>query len=369
MINNKFIAVIAVIFIVLASVSVAYVITRDDGTSGNTVTDARGRQVEVPDEINSILAMKACSLQLVSFFDAVNKVTYLDGDGITLQGEVLTDPNRTHTFIKKDLLQGLPFVNTSKDEAVILANPDIIISSEVDVSKLDEFQKRVGIPVFAINADVEFDSDIMYSQLLSLGKLFGEEERAQELVDGIKKMISNITENVGPADEVSAYVCGMNFYGAASNTFVRTSGNYLPFEYSNVYNIMSPAANKQPFNTNPQSIIDAHPKLLFIDGLGLSATLTHIHDNYKTLKFVDAIADGKVYKTMVYKIFGTNWVNQLINVYYVAYIVHGSELGWSFADFEQKANEIIQLFYPGTDVTYAMLAAAQTGGGCGAVAL
>jgi len=369
MIYNKIIAVIAVIFIVLASVSVVYVLTRDNSTDGNTITDARGRQVEVPDEINSIFAMKACSLQIVSFFEAVNKVTHLDGDGITLQGEVLTDPNRTHTFIKKDILQGLPFVNSSNHEAVILANPDIIISSEVNVQTLDNYQKSVGIPVFAINADVEFDSEIMYSQLLSLGKLFGEEERAQEIVDGIHGLIKNIVDNVGPADGISAYVCGMNFYGAASNAFLRTSGNYLPLDYSNVYNVSSPAATKQPYNTSQESIINSHAKIIFIDGLGLASSLSYIKSNNATLKLIDAIADGKIYKTMVYKIFGTNWVNQLINVYFVAYIVHGSDLGWTFADFEQNANSIIQLFYPGTDVTYAMLAAAQTGGGCGTVSL
>jgi hypothetical protein len=85
-----------------------------------------------------------------------------------------------------------------------------------------------------------------------------------------------------------------------------------------------------------------------------------------TLQLIEAISKGEVYKTLVYKSWGTNWINQLINVYYVASVMHGDEFEW---DFEDKANEIIQLFYPGTEITYSDIASAQSGGGCGKVPL
>ena len=356
--NNKIFAIAAVVIIVLAGLSIAYVLTRDNGTEGNTIIDARGRAVEVPDEINSILAMKSCSLQLVSFFDAVNKVTYLDG---TLGGgENLADPNRTHTFVLNDLFKDLPSVDTGNLEKVIETNVDIIISSEVSVSALNEYQKKTGIPVFAINADVEFDSPIFYDQLRSLGKLFGEEDRAEELIAGIKTMISDIYDNVSPVEGISGYICGMNYYGAG--TFLKTSGDYLPFKYSKLNNVMPPKIGGQPYDTDLETVIEKNPHIIFIDGMGLASVKSYFSAHYGMLKLMAAFSeDGGIYTTMIYKNWGTNWVNLLINVYYVASIVHSDEFEW---DFEDKADEIIQLFYPGTDVKYSDLADAQAGEGC-----
>ena len=370
MISKKIIAVAAVIVIVIAGLGIAYVLTYHDNSTagGNIVIDARGRAVTIPNEINSVLAMKPCSLELVSFFDAVNKVEYIDGTVAGSGGESFTDLDRTHTFIMSDLLKDLPAVDTNNYEAVAATHADIIISSTISVSDLDDYQEKVGIPVFAINADLEFDSPDMYYQLFALGKLFGEEQRAVDLVYGIQSMIHKITDNVGHVNGMAGYACGMNFYTAGS--FLRTSGDYLPFEYSKLDNVSPPSlagVGAQPYNTDIESVISANPQIIFIDGQGLASTMGYIHDNIGTLSQIDAISNGKIYKTMVYKDWGTNWVNQMINIYYVASIVHPDVISPSL--FDHYANSIIQLFYPGTDVTYADLAAAQTGGGCGPVSL
>jgi len=335
-------------------------------TDSNTITDARGREVTMPGTIDSVFAMKSCSLQLVSFFDAVKKVKYTDGTTAGSGGENFSDPNRTHTYIMNNL-KTLKSIDTNKYEAVILANPDIIISSEVDVSKLNTYQETVGIPVFAINADVEFDSPMMYYQLFALGKLFGEEKRALELVEGIRALISDITDKVLHIEGKTGYVCGMNFYGMGSVPFLRTSGDYLPFKYSKLDNVSSTnlaGVGGQPYDTNQERVIKNNPKIIFVDGIGLNGVEAYINDNKGTLQHIDAITNKSVYKTMIYKNWGTNWVNLMINVYYVASVVHPGEFDWTFED---KADEIIQLFYPGTKVTYSDLANAQTGGGCGLV--
>ncbi|MCL1810882.1 MAG: ABC transporter substrate-binding protein [Methanomassiliicoccaceae archaeon] len=359
--NNKFVAIFAVAVIILASAGVVYILTRDNSVNGDTITDARGREVAVPDEINSILAIKSCSLQLVSYFEAVNKVEYIDIN----ESFVGTD-SRTHTLVLKGLLQGLPVVDPDNTEAVISANVDLIISSSVDVAALNEEQRKYGVPVFAINADVEFDSDIFFDQIALLGKLFGEEERAEDIVSGIKTMIKNITDNVHPDEELSAYACGMNFRGLGG--FLKTTGDYLPFTYSGIRNVSDSMNNKQPYDlANEEPVNVSKPKMIFIDGMGATSSVNFIHDHMGTLASITAISAGDVYQTLPYKSWGTNWVNQLINIYYVASVADVdtfSELGWNFED---KANEIIQLFYPGTDVTYSDIAGAQAGyggGGC-----
>jgi len=339
--------------------------TPDFYDSKYSITDARGRTIEVP-EINSIYAIHSCSLELVSFFDAVSKVNWYDSSkGSSNGGESFTDPGRTHSFIMaydNPQVLNLPPVDCDDIEAVIAASPSIIISSTVSVSDLNTYQSKAKIPVFAINADVEFDSSIMYSQILALGMLFGEQSRAQELIDGILSFIGNISDNAQHADE-TAYACGMMYYGAG--TFLKTSGNYLPFVYSNVENVYPPVFGGQPYNTDLETLISKNPGVIFMDGSSINVSKQFIEDNMETLSYTDAIKNGKVYQTLVYKDWGTNWVNQLINVYYVADIMHPGEFG----DFEDNANNIIQLFYPGTSVTYDVLANAQTYGGCQQVQL
>jgi len=367
--NVKILAIIAVLLVATAGVVGVFVLTQNDDSEGFTLTDARGREVTIPDNVDSILAIKSCSLELVSFFNAVNKVTHVD-----INERFGGSDNRTHGYILKDKMEGLPVVDPTKVEKVIESGVDLIISSSVNVADLDREQSDYGIPVFAINADLEF-GDQFYEQIIMLGKLFKEEERAEELVNGIKEMISDITYSFLPidSDEVSyesfsAYVCGMNFMGAGN--LQKTTGDYLPFEYAHIRNVMesdSTGVGKQPYSISSVEVIkNRDPQYIFIDGGNYNVTLSNIREstNKKTLETVDAIINGDVYKTMVYKSWGTNWQNQLINVYFVADTVHGDRFDWVF---EEKADEILQLFHPGTDVTYADLASAQTGGGCGKV--
>ena len=364
--NVKIFAVIAVLLVGTAGVAGAIILTQDnDGPSDNILIDARGREVSIPNDIDSILAIKSCSLELVSFFDAINKVTHVD-----INERFGGSDNRTHGYILKDLMNGLPVVDPSSAEQVIKSGVDLVISSTVDVSALNKEQADYATPVFAINADLEF-GDAYYAQLEMLGKLFKEEKRAKDLVNGIKGMISDITKSFQTSnsyDVYTAYVCGMNFMGSGS--LLKTTGDYLPLDYSKITNVMASdtsGVGKQPYNISSVELIkDADPQYIFIDGGNYTSTLKGLTDNIKTLETVDAVIDGNIYKMMVYKSWGTNWQNQLINAYYVADVVHGDRFSWNFDD---KANEIIQLFHPGTDVTYADLASVQTGGGCGKVTI
>jgi iron complex transport system substrate-binding protein len=360
--NNKLIAILATVIVVMSGFGVVYMLTQNDSSDGDIVIDARGRKVAIPDEIDSILGIKSCSLQLVSFFDAVNNVTHLDVN----ESFVGTD-NRTHTFVLNDLLMDLPRIDPNDAEKVIASGVDIVISSTVSVSELDDEQRKYGVPVFGVNADAEFDSKAFYDQITALGKLFGEEKRANELIDGIKSFVKDITDFAcNEREDLTAYACGMTYYRATNDPFLRTTGNYLPFTYSNITNVSAVANNGQPYSVSLEKVIDSNPQMIFVDGLGLKDVVTYIKANMKTVGMIDAVSNGEIYKTMVYKSWGTNWLNQLINIYYAAKIIHPGDFGW---DFEYKANEIIQLFYPGTEVTYSDIANAQAGGGCGKVTL
>jgi len=361
--KNKIFAIAAVLIVVIAAVGVALFLTKDDG--GNdaaiTVTDSMGREVVIPEEIDSIFCIGACSLRLVSYFDAVDKVTAME-----TYGTFNTRDDQTYYLVNKAQFSALPQVGTDA-ESIIAANFSIVITSTaVDAAAADTLQNQTGIPVFTINANLEF-GQVFYDQIISMGTLLGEENRAAELNDGIAGLINDVKSAAPSNSTASAYACGMFYYGGAS--FLKASGNYLPFDYSNVTNAIDPATNGQPYVITLETLIAADPDYIFVDGIGLSGCVASINgyiDDDTGLEDVSAIENNHTYSTMIYKCYGTNWENQLVNVYFVADTINGGMYSWSFED---KANEIIQLFYPSTTMTYSDIMGGQTGNGCGSVTL
>ena len=361
--KTKIYAIVAIAIVVIAAIGVVYILTNngENEPSETTVTDALGRTVNIPQQMDSIYCIGACSLRLVSYFDAVDKV-----QAIETAGTFNTLDDQTYYLINKAKFSALPQVATTP-EAILNLNPSVIITSTAeDAATADTLQDQTGIPVYVINADLEFGEDF-YNQITSLGTLFGEQTRAAELNEGIANMISDITSKSTTASTESAYACGMFYYGGAS--FLKASGNYLPFDYSNIPNAIEPAANGQPYTITLETLIAANPDYIFIDSIGLNTCVNSINEDINAntgLEDVSAVANNNIYSTMVYKCYGTNWDNQLINVYYVASVMNANLYSWNFQD---KANEIIQLFYPGTTMTYSDIAAGQTGNGCSAVTL
>ena len=359
--KNQLITIIIVALVAIASMGIGlYTLNKDKPAGDMNVIDSRGRTVSVSDDIDTILCIRSCSLELVSYFDAVNKVCAIDSDD-----KIIGD--KSYTQIYSDLFDSLNTITVSNAEEIIQLNPSVIISSTVSVTDLDQERSTYGIPVYGINADLEFGSEAWFDQITKLGILLDEEDRASEINNGVRDLIADITAKT--VTNVSGYTCGMMFYGAGN--FLKTSGDYLPYTYSGVTNVMSPSTSGvggQPYNTTIEEVLAQTFDYIFIDGSSVTTTTNQIN-NYigtTTLGSEPAILNGNIYKLMVYKNWGTQWDNQLINCFYVADIVNGNAYNWTF---EEKANEVIQLLYKGTTATYADLATGQTSGGCGMMVL
>jgi iron complex transport system substrate-binding protein len=361
--KNKVYVIMAIAIVIIAAIGVVYILTNkgDNEASETTVTDALGRRVNIPEQIDSVYCLGACSLRLVSYFEAVEKV-----QAIETAGTFNTRDDQTYYLINKAKFSMLPQVADTA-EAILALNPSVIITSLAeDTAAADNLQTQTSTPVYVINADLEF-GEAFYNQITSLGTLFGEKDRAAELNDGIAQMISDITSKATTASTESAYACGMFYYGGAS--FLKGSGNYLPFDYCKVTNAIEPAANGQPYVITLETLIAANPDYIFIDSIGLSGTIDSINEYISTntgLNDVSAVKNNNIYSTMVYKCYGTNWDNQLVNAYYVASIMNGKLYSWNFED---KANQIIELFYPGTAIIYSEIVDGQSGSGCSKVSL
>ncbi|MBN2050750.1 MAG: ABC transporter substrate-binding protein [Spirochaetales bacterium] len=311
------------------------------------ITDMRGRSVSVPGEVKNIIALGAGSLRLIGYFNAVDKIVAVEDQGHGRE-KTAHDYFSLATYrLAFPELRELPSIGSAENhEGIIAAAPDLIISSTVDRAQLDQLQTVLGIPVFAINADVELhDTQAFYRQLTALGKVLDLEERADELIEGISGILSDLAARAALVQNPKrAYAGGMMFYGPAD--LLRTTGDYLPFDLTGTKNVMptSPAKNRQPYMTSLEDLIAAKPDYIFIDAANINLSKSGFITNRIILEeLVPAFQNQRVFTSLVYKYYGTNWENQLINVYYTGSVLY-PEL---FRDIslEKKAEEIWNLFF------------------------
>lgn len=353
--NNKMFAIITVVILATTGAGIAFYTLNNDNnaTEGNTVTDALGRTVEIPENIESIFCREAGALRLVSYFSSVEKVKGLEAKAMFNELD-----DQTYYLVHKEMFALHPRIALDA-ESIIQHNPDIIITSMTEKSAVENLEDKTKITVFAINGGVEIGEDL-YLQIKNLGILFDEKERAKELVDGIKHLINDITSKVTVDNESKAYACGMFYYGSAD--FLKAASNYQPFDLSLVENVMEPALNNEPYKISKETVIDYNPDIIFIDSIEIKAIIDKIVEDYTSYKKIDAVKNSKIYSTMVYKCYYNNWENQLVNAFYVASLLNSDLYDW---EFEDKADEVMELFYPEMNVTYQKIADIQ--GGCGPV--
>ena len=327
------------------------------------VTDMRGREVQIPGEVSEIIALDAGALRLVSYLGATDMVTAVEDEG---HGREKTEYNFFSLATYRIAFPGLrelPVIGSRENhEGIIAAAPDLIITSTVDAGQLDHLQEVLGIPVFAVNIDVElFDTELFYDQIKKLGLVLGRQQRAEELINGIDAALGDLeNRKTKVTDPGKAYAGGMMYYGPAD--LLRTTGDYLPFDLSGTINVMpsNPAGNRQPYMTSIEDLIAAAPEYIFIDSANINLSAKGFTDNRRIYEDqVPAFAEKRVYSTFAYKYYGTNWENQLINVYYIGKVIYPQL--YSDVSISDKAEEIWLLFF-GVPLDFDKVAALQKGG-------
>ena len=355
------ILVVALVAVSLCAIAVGvYMANNNDEPSGDiTVTDARGRAVALDGTPEKILAINCCSLELLSYFESVNKAIAIDTDDVIVG-------DKTYTQAHKEFFSGLEKVNRRNVEGIIALNPDLIITSTVDVGELDKLQSDTGIPVFAINADVEFGNEMWYTQIETLGKVLGEEKRAEDIVKGVKGIIDEVCAS--SVTGINGYACGMLFHGSSENQFLRTSGDWLPFDYAGIENVMprsKTGVGGQPYNVSDvEEVMKRDIDCIFIDNASRDGVVDKIKEHIVSDGLSnDAITNGEIYNVCLYKKWGTQFDAVLINCLYVAKTMNPDGYSW---DFEDKADEVLELLY-GDKVNYETMKS--NGNGCGKITL
>ncbi len=303
-----------------------------------TVTDSQGRQVEVPEKIESVVCVGVGALRYTCYMGAADLVIGVE-DYETK--ETLT---RLYNYVNFDKFKNLPVIGTNGQpytEEIINLAPDVIIISKSASVEAEDLQSKTGTPVVVVpGSDTTLDQDA-YDTIRILGELYGMETRATDLtnyLEDIQKDLDDRTKDIPDSEKPSVYVGGVSFKG--HHGFEGTEAGYGPFELIHAKNLADTTGKSGAFNIDLEQVLSWDPDIIFVDFNGMDFIREDYAKNPDYYESLSAVQDGRVYSQISFRAFSSNLETALADAYYAACVIYPEQ----FKDIDPvaKAQEIFE---------------------------
>ena len=323
-----------------------------------TVTDMIGREVTiVPGSYQRVVCIGAGALRMYSYIGDVSLLCGVeDIDNISLDERpaMFDTVARPYLLAYGDVFSKLPscgvggpMAQTAEAEKILACNPDIVISEFEDVEKENALQEQLGVPVITLKAGSRGVFDEAFSGSMELlGTVFGQEEKAAELVSFVEAQAAEIsarTANIPEEEKPSVYICGLGNWGTTDH--LMTAEKYVSFEIANVKNVLTDtgAQGIQPIEAEKFIAISEDMDMIIMDAAAVKNIAPLYKEDPTMFDTCKAWNEGEVYLEMAYNAYYTNFEIVLINTWFIAKTVY-PEL---FADIDMadKTNEVTRMFF------------------------
>ena len=151
---------------------------QETNENNRIITDSQGRQVEIPQNVESIVCVGVGALRYTCYMGAADRVVGVE------DYEIKGGFDRLYNYVNFDKFKDLPVIGTNGQpytEEIITVSPQVIVMSQYASVEADDLQAKTGIPVVVIpGSDTTLD-DAAYETIRILGELLGLEDRAAEL--------------------------------------------------------------------------------------------------------------------------------------------------------------------------------------------
>ena len=312
---------------------------KPDAQSGRTITDGAGRQVEVPEKVESIVCVGVGALRYTCYMGAADLVVGVEDHEIT------RGIDRLYNYVNHGKFKDLPVTGTNGvpyAEEIIAAAPQVIVMSKSANADADALQAQTGTPVVVVpGSDTTLD-DNAYETIRILGELYGMESRAEELtayLRGIREDLDSRTKNIPESDKPSVYVAGVSFRGV--HGFEGTEAGYGPFELIHANNLADTTGQSGAFDIDLEQVLSWDPDIIFLDFNGMDLINESFAQNPDYYRALTAVQDGKVFSQISFRSYASNLDTALADAYYAACILYPEQ--FKDVDPAAKAGEIFEM--------------------------
>jgi iron complex transport system substrate-binding protein len=259
---------------------------------------------------------------------------------------------------------GGPMAQTAEAEKILSCNPDIVISEYEDVEKEDALQEQLGVPVITLKAGSKGVFDEAFSGSMSLlGKVFGEEEKAANLVAFVESEAAEITArtaDIADEEKPSVYVCGLGNWGTTDH--LMTAENYVSFQVANVKNTLNGLGIQGIGPIEEEKFVELGDQMdiIIMDAAAVKNIKPLYAEDPTMFDSCKAWQDGEVYLEMAYNAYYTNYEIALINTWFIAKTIYPE--AFADVDLTEKTNEVTRKFF-GMELADAIFACPSSFGG------
>ena len=340
-----------------------------------TVTDMIGRDVTIlPGSYTRVVCIGAGALRMYSYIGDVSLLAGVeDIDNTTLsERPIMFDSvarpyvlayGETYNSLPSCGLGG-PMAQAAEAEKILSCSPDIVISEFEDVDKSNALQEQLGVPVITLSTGNKgvFD-DKFYGSMELLGKIFGEEEKAAQLVRFVQEEAAAISARVADIpeeDKPDVYICGLGNWGTTDH--LMTAESYVSFEIAGVKNVLSGLGIQGIGPIEEEKFVELGEQMdiIIMDAAAVKNIKPLYAEDPTMFDTCKAWQTGEVYLEMAYNAYYTNYEIALINTWYIAKTVYPEQ----FADIDltAKTNEVTMQFL-GQELADAIFACPSSFGG------
>lgn len=302
------------------------------------ITDMAGRHVSLEGPIDRVVAIGS-ALRIYTYINGTEKLVGVE------KKQQSTKTGRPYIIANPEL-ENLPIVGEGfpakpDPELLIEADPDVIIAGDIlDISKIEELQKKTGIPIVIVscgNATV-FDED-MYKSIEIIGKIIGKEKRSEELIEFMEDCKTELirrTESIPEDKKPSIYVGGLSYKG--NHGIESTVGNSPILNTIGAKNVADEIGKSNSIMIDKEQLIKWDPDILVIDGNGLPLVKKDYDKNPKYYNQLTAVKSGNVYVQLPCNSYYKNIETAIVNIYFLGKILYPEE--FKDIDVIKKADEI-----------------------------
>ena len=304
-----------------------------------TITDGAGRQVEVPQKVDSIVCVGVGALRYSCYMGAADLVIGVE------DYEVKDGMTRLYQYVNFEKFKDLPVIGTNGQpytEEIINLAPDVIVMSKSASVDADDLQEKTGTPVVVVpGSDSTLDQDC-FDTIRILGELYGLQARANELtayLQSLQQDLDRRTQNIADSEKPTVYVGGVSFKG--HHGFEGTEAQYGPFVLIHAHNLADTTGQTGAFNIDLEQVLAWDPDIIFIDFNGMNLIREDYAKNPGLYNALTAVQEGNVYSQISFRSSASNLETALADAYYAACVIYPSQ----FADVDPiaKAGEIFEM--------------------------